>query len=105
MQDIVHQCLERSLRICEAGWHDRELKVSLMGTKGCFLNIFWMHANFMVATSKINLGEEPCSTQFIKQFINNGDRKFVLDSLVIQSAVVNIKSSRAVQFLDEQDRR
>jgi hypothetical protein len=104
MQDIVHQCLKGSRRFRESEWHDRELEVSWMRTEGCFFNIFLMHADLMVAIAKINLGEEPCSTKFIKQFIDNWYWKFVLDRLVIQSAVINTKSLSAIRFLDQQDR-
>jgi hypothetical protein len=72
-----------------------------MHTKGHFLNIFRMHADLIVSTAKIDLGEESRHTKFIKQFMDNRYRKLVRDSLVVQGAVVNTKMPSAISLLNE----
>jgi hypothetical protein len=58
VQDIIHECLECRWGIGEPERHDQELKVTMVSPERCFFNVIRVHADLMVSTAKIQLGEE-----------------------------------------------
>jgi hypothetical protein len=49
LQYFIHQCLERCRRVCQAEWHHKKFKQTLMCVEGCFLDVVRVHAELMVA--------------------------------------------------------
>ena len=43
-----------------------------VGLKSCFVCIFKVHSNFVIATSQIQVRKECCPMQFIIEFIYHG---------------------------------
>lgn len=84
--------------------HNQKFIVAIISAEGCLGEIIWVHVHLMIPRAQIKLGEEPSTMEFIEQLVNHRDGKFIFDSLLIQSLVVDTKTPGAIMFLDEKDR-
>ena len=72
-----------------------------MGPERRLVNIIGVHPHLVIPGAQIQLGEEARAVEFVKEFIDHGDGKRVLDSEGVEGAVVDAKSPRAISLLDE----
>lgn len=97
--------MEGGRRVGQAKWHDEELKMTFVSTKGCFENIFLMNTNLVKTGTQIKLGEDCGTTKFIDQFVDSRNWELILYGDSIKSTLVNTKTIRAVFFLNQEHRR
>jgi hypothetical protein len=90
---IVHKRLKSCRGIAQAERHDQELIHAVVGTEHCLVDVLLPHAQLMVPRAQVELGEESGAVEFIKQLINDRDRKRVLDHERVQCAVVDAEPS------------
>jgi hypothetical protein len=83
LEDVIHQGLKCCRCVRQSEGHDEELEVTMMRPEGRPRHVIRVHPHLMVAAAQIEFGEEAGSPEFIQQFINHWDRKFVLHRLVI----------------------
>ena len=68
------------------------------------MDVVRVHAHLMISAPQVELGEKAGAPKFIQEFVDDWDRKLVLDRLVIQGPEVNAELPRTIMFLDQQDR-
>lgn len=73
-----------------------------MSLKCSLVNILRVHANLVVPTVEIELGEEVGTTQFIEMFIHHGYGELVFDGLRIQVTVIDAEMPCLVGLLYQQ---
>ena len=78
--------------------------MTIASTKSSLWYISGNNSNLMIATAKIDLGEILRTLQAIEQLIHTRQWVTVLDRDLIESAIVDAHSHRAVFLLDEEDR-
>lgn len=59
------------------------------------------HPNLVVTGPEIQFGEKPGALQLIQKFIDNGNRKLVLDGDKVDTTVVNTETPSLVMLPDE----
>ncbi|CAL8141050.1 unnamed protein product [Prunus armeniaca] len=52
-------------------------------------NVRFMHSDLVVAEAKIQFGKYSDAMEFVKEFIDHGDGKTILNGASIEGAVVN----------------
>lgn len=67
-----------------------------MRSEGRLVDVIWMDTYLMVSRSQIELGEELRTMQLVKQLVNHRYRVLVLDSCLVQLAVVDAESPSSV---------
>jgi hypothetical protein len=68
------------------------------------VDVLPLHTDLMLAGPEIELGEEPGAMEFIQELVDDWDGESVLDGDGVQRAIVDAELSRAIRFLDEEDR-
>jgi hypothetical protein len=68
------------------------------------VDVLLLHTDLMLAGPEIELGEEPGAMEFIQELVDDWDGESVLDGDGVQRAIVDAELSRAIRFLDEEDR-
>ena len=91
---MIHEALEGGGGITQAKGHDQKLIVALMSAKGRLGNVGLCHTYLVIARAKIKFGEELGTTQFIQEFINDRNGKFVFDGEFVESTEVRTHSPR-----------
>lgn len=56
-KEIIHGCHEGRGDVCQAEWHDKELKVTVDGSECCFMLIRCCNANLVKPKMKVYLEE------------------------------------------------
>jgi hypothetical protein len=69
--------LEGRCRVHELERHHKEFEVAMVGAECRLLNVRLNHAHLVVATLKVQLGEEFGTAKFIEQLIDDGDQHVV----------------------------
>ena len=59
----------------------------------------------MIPRPQVDLGEDPCSTQLIKEIINSWQRVLVLNSHLVYLSVVYAQPEGTILLLDKEYRR
>lgn len=99
----VHKPFKGGWGIGEAEGHDEELIMSLMSPEGRLGNVGWVHQDLVIPRAQVQFGEDHCPMEFVKQFINDRNWKFVFDCIVVKSSIVNTKSSTTIRLADQKD--
>jgi len=92
LEDVVHQSLKCCRRIRQPEGHDKELEVAVMRPESRPMDVVRVHAHLMISAPQVELGEKAGAPKFIQEFVDDWDRKLVLDRLVIQGPEVNAES-------------
>ena len=98
LQHRVHQRLEGRRRIGEAERHHEKLKVPVVRPERRLGDVVGVHADLMIPTAQVQLGEKYCTLELVKQFFNNGNGKLVTHCLAVQSTIVHTEPPRAISF-------
>jgi hypothetical protein len=88
VKDVVHESLESRRRVCQAKWHDKKLKQTLMSPEGCFIDVVLVHPHLVIALMQVKLREEDRVAQLVDEFFDHRYRKFILGHLGVQCTVV-----------------
>lgn len=78
-EDGIHDTLECWGSIGDPERHHPELKMAVMCLEGHLRFISFPQPNFVIARAQVNLGEKGRARKFIQQFVNDWQRKLVLD--------------------------
>jgi len=57
-QKVVHEALESEWGITETKWHDQELIMAFMSSKGCLGDVNLLHPYLVVARVEVHLGKK-----------------------------------------------
>lgn len=89
-QDAIHDTLKCGRRIAQSEGHVTELVVPLMCFE-CRLFLSWKDTDLVISSPQIQFGEDFCSGQFIKKFVNYWHGKDNLHCEIIEMTVVDAK--------------
>jgi hypothetical protein len=104
MEDMIHEALEGGGGITQAKGHDQKLIVTFTSSKCSLGNVYLFHMYLVVARTKIKFSKELGATQFIQEFINDRNRKFVFNGKFVEETEVRTHSPRTF-FLQDHDHR
>ena len=82
---FIHQCLEGRESIGQTKTHNKEFKIVMMGAKCCLLRICLVHSHLVKAKPQVQFGKVFGRKQFITEFVNHRNGKFVFDGFGTQS--------------------
>lgn len=76
----IHRGLKRGRSVTKTKWHHFKLIMAMVGAKRSFAYVIFMqNPNLVVSLEKVQLREPARAPQFIKDFINGGDKEAVFD--------------------------
>jgi hypothetical protein len=55
----------------------------------CFRNVLRLHPDLVISGTKVELGENGCTMELVQQLINDLNRKFVFNNIVVKSPVIH----------------
>ena len=64
-QQVIHEALKSGWGITETKWLDQEFIMAFMSLESSLWNVDFIHANLVVACTKIQLSEELSPIEFI----------------------------------------
>uniref|UniRef100_A0A0A9A462 Uncharacterized protein n=1 Tax=Arundo donax TaxID=35708 RepID=A0A0A9A462_ARUDO len=102
-KNVVHERLKGGWCIGQSERHHQELIVPMMSSERCLPNVSGVHPHLMIARPKIEFDEELGTMQLVKQ-LHHRNRKLILDSVHVQSAIIHAKSPCAVLLLHQEHR-
>ena len=88
-------------RVCETEGHHVKFIQFFMACKRCFLFIFYVHRNLLVARFQIQSGKVSTPGQLIKTVVYSWQGITAFFGTIIKSAVINTKPDTAVFFLHQ----
>ena len=103
-QDIVHGLLEGGRCVTQSKGHENELIVTIPCSESGLVRIVGMYTNLVIARSKVNLGEESRSSDFVQHLVNAWQWITIIDSQLIQGSLVHAHTHRPFLFPYEEDR-
>ena len=101
-EQVIHEALKSGWGITETKWHDQEFIMAFMSSESSLWNVYFFHANLVIAQAKVELSKELSPIQFIQQIIDNQDGKFIFDSQLIKGPKVWTHTSFPI-FLEHHD--
>jgi hypothetical protein len=104
-EDMIHEDLEGGGGITQAKGNDQKLIVALMSSKGSIGNVCLFHTYLVVARMKIKFSKELGTTQFIQEFINDRNGKFVFNGKFVEGVEVMTHSPRTLLIQDHDHKR
>ena len=93
----MHETHECCWRIHQSEGHYYELKVPIPRFECCVRDIYLPNPQLMIASAKVHLGVDSCSSQLIEQVINPRQWIPILDYNTVQLSLVN-EQSRVLSF-------
>jgi hypothetical protein len=87
-KDMIHETLESGGGITQAKWHDQELIITRMSSKGNLGNVFFFHTYLVVARTEIKFSKVLSTTLFIQEIINDRNGKFFFDGEFVEDVKV-----------------
>jgi hypothetical protein len=105
VQHVIHHGLEGRRSVDQVKWYDQELKVVVVGTKRRLRDVDVMHADLVVATAQVQLGEEARTVKLVEEFIHDQNLKHIVHRSRVQWVIVNTEALGAIMFLHQQHRR
>ena len=57
-EQVVHKALKSAWGITNIEWHDQELIMAFMSLESSLWNVYFFHANLVVARAKVELSKE-----------------------------------------------
>jgi hypothetical protein len=95
--------LEGCRAVCESEVHYQWFEKSTVCPESSFPFITFLDADVVVAPLDVQFREVPHAAKLVNEIVNKRKGVSVLDSDLIQSAVVLNESEAAILFLDEKD--
>ena len=89
--------------VCESKVHYQWFKKSALCPESSFPLVTFLDADVIVAPSDVQFCEVPRAAKSVNEVVNKRKGVSVLDSDLVQSAVILDESEAAVLFLDEKD--
>ena len=91
-QNVVHERLERRWGIAQPERHHKELVEAVMCAERRLGDVVGVHADLVVARTKVQLGEEPGTVQLVQQLVDHRDRVRILDGDGVEGSVVDAEA-------------
>jgi hypothetical protein len=98
----VHEVHEVGWGICETKGHHQEFVKTITSGESSFRNVTRSNYDLVVTRTKINLGKNFGSSQWIKKNINSGKRIFLLDGHCIERSVINTQPQATIFLFDKE---
>jgi hypothetical protein len=102
MEDMIHEGLKSGGSITQTKGYDQKLIMALMSSKGSIRNVSLFHTDLVVARTKIKFSKEMGTSQFIQEFINDRNGKFVFNGEFVEGVEVRTHVPRTL-FLHDHD--
>ena len=103
VEDEVHHARECWRSIDKAERHDNIFIRTIACSECCLGDILFTNANLMITHTEVKLGENLGTFKLHEKLIDVGKWVLVLYSLLVQWAVVDTKSVRAILLLDKKN--
>ena len=101
--EVIHHSLEGGRTIGKTKEHDKWLKQTSIGSKGCLPFITFLHSDIVVTPPNIKFGEVLGFTELVYQFRNERQGICILNGHVIELPIVLNQSQGAIFLLDKED--
>jgi len=102
-EDVMHEALESGWGVGEAKGHDGEFKEAIPSPKGSFGYVRICDSDLMVASAKVDFGEDGCPVESVKHVVHTGEGVAVLDARKVEGTVVHAQSEASIFLFDEKD--
>jgi hypothetical protein len=91
-EDFVHELLKRSGGVCQAEWHDQIFEETVTRSESGLPFFSCGYPYKVVCAAEVDLGEILGVLKSVQVFLNEGKWIAVLDSDLVQAAVVHAKA-------------
>ena len=101
-EGVVHELHEGTGRVAQAHGQHEVLKAAVARAEGRLLDVGVGHADLMEARAQVDLSEVLRSVHAVEQLVHQRQRILVLDRHLVEAAVVDDDSGRAILLTDDQ---
>lgn len=102
LENAIHHSLERGRGVHESKEHNQGFEKASIGFKGAFPLVTLFHPNIVIPSAQIDFREDMRFLEFIDKLGNQGKGILVLDSVLIEFAIILYRVQCSVLLFNEE---